>query len=136
MFVSTRSGDAEVWTMAPDGSDPQNLTRRPAADDGRWSVAWAPDGRSLAYASAGSTPVFSHPIVVEDLAAAGAMLLASAVAIAAIAAVAIGLRFGAVTVVLGVAAVAAAFIGDHWPLVPAVLLAGLVVDLVDRKSVV
>ncbi len=44
-FVSTRSGDAEVWTMARDGSDPTNLTQRPAADDGRWSVAWAPDGQ-------------------------------------------------------------------------------------------
>jgi Tol biopolymer transport system component len=132
-FVSMRSGDAEIWTMAPDGSDPQNLTRRPAADDGRWSVAWAPDGRSLAYASAGPGPVFSHPIVREDLAAAGAMLLAAAVSVAAVAAVAIGLRFGAVTIVLAVAAALAAVIGDQWQLVPAVVGVGLLVDLVATR---
>jgi len=134
VFVSTRSGDAEVWSMAPDGSDQQNLTRRPAADDGRWSVAWAPDSRSLVYASAGPGPAIGQPIVVEDLAAAGALLLAAAVAIAAIAAVAIGLPFGGVTIVLGVAAVLAALIGDEWQLIPAVIAVGVLVDVVVMRA--
>ena len=133
-FVSTRSGDAEVWTMARDGSDPTNLTQRPAADDGRWSVAWAPDGRSLAYASAGPGPATTQPIVVEDLAAVGALLLAVPLAIAAVVAVAIGLPFGAVTVVLAIDAVLAAFVTDRWPLVPGVVLVGLLVDVVVRRT--
>ena len=116
--------------MAPDGSDPVNLTRRPSADDGRWSVAWSHDGRSLAYASSGFAPTQTQPIVLEDLAIAGALLVAAAFAIGAMVAVSIGLPFGAVTIVLAVGALFAAIVGDGWRFIPALVLIGLLIDLV------
>ena len=128
-FVSDRTGDVEIWTMAPDGTDLVNLTRRPSADDGHWSVAWSRDGRSLAYASAGLGPATTQPIVLEDLAVAGALLLAVAVAVAAMVAVSMGLPFGAVTIVVMVDAVLAALVSDGWRFLPAFLAVGLVVDL-------
>jgi hypothetical protein len=133
-FVSTRTGDAEIWTMALDGTDLRNLTQRPAADDGRWSVSWAPDGRSLAYASAGPGPAVTHPIVVEDLAVVGALLVSVPLAIAAVAAVVIGLPFGAVTIVLAINVAVAAMVADHWAFVPGVVLVGLFVDLVVART--
>jgi eukaryotic-like serine/threonine-protein kinase len=38
----------EIWTMAPDGSDPQKILDAPT-DDRFGPVAWAPDGRRIAY---------------------------------------------------------------------------------------
>ncbi len=72
--------------------------------------------------------------MIEDLAVVGALLLAVPLAIAAVVAVAIGLPFGAVTVVLAIDAVLAAFVTDRWPLVPGVVLVGLLVDLVVRRT--
>jgi Tol biopolymer transport system component len=47
-FVSTRDGNEEIYTVAPDGSVLTNLTANPAADI--WP-AWSPDGTRLAFAS-------------------------------------------------------------------------------------
>lgn len=48
-FVSNRSGTAQVWALALDGGDPVALTD---AKDGVSAFTWAPDGRSILYASA------------------------------------------------------------------------------------
>ena len=131
-FASDRSGDVEVWTMAPDGGDLRNLTRRPSADDGHWSPAWSSDGRSIAYASAAFGPASAQPIVLEDLAVAGVLLVAVAFALGAMTVVAIGLPFGAVTILFAISAISAILAtadGDGWRFIPGLILAGLVIDL-------
>jgi Tol biopolymer transport system component len=47
-FSSNRSGDVEVYSMNPDGSDLQRLTNVPGEDS---AVRWSADGRRLVFAS-------------------------------------------------------------------------------------
>lgn len=47
-FVSDVDGNVEIYTSAADGSNPQQVTRHPAAD---WPVSWSPNGRWLLFAS-------------------------------------------------------------------------------------
>ena len=47
-FQSDRDGNAEVYVMNADGSDPLNLTRNPAED---WYPAWSPDCRRIVFMS-------------------------------------------------------------------------------------
>jgi Tol biopolymer transport system component len=48
VFRTNRDGNAEIYTMNPDGSDRVDLTRNPAEDvDPRWS----PDGKRIVFAS-------------------------------------------------------------------------------------
>ena len=45
-FASDRDGNAEIYVMGSDGSNPRRLTT-----DGGWSPSWSPDGRHIAFAS-------------------------------------------------------------------------------------
>jgi dipeptidyl aminopeptidase/acylaminoacyl peptidase len=54
-FDSTRDGgDADIWTMNPDGSNPVNLTPGSAADDS--GASWSADGRQIVFVSNRETP--------------------------------------------------------------------------------
>lgn len=47
-FTSDRSGDRDIWTMNPDGSEPRQLTRDPG-----WGLtpSWGPAGERVVYAN-------------------------------------------------------------------------------------
>ena len=46
-FYSDRTGAYEIWTVRPDGSEPQQLTRSPGAH----YPVWSPNSRSMAYST-------------------------------------------------------------------------------------
>ncbi len=48
-FMSTRTGEGEIWIMNADGSNPVNLTNDPT----RWDLEpeWSPDGKQIVYIS-------------------------------------------------------------------------------------
>ena len=47
-WFSARSGNLDIWIMAPNGDNPRQLTHHPARD---WSPSWSPDGMRIAYFS-------------------------------------------------------------------------------------
>ena len=48
VFMSKRDGNAEIYSMNPDGSDQINLTQDPAAD---YNPAWSPNGKHILFSS-------------------------------------------------------------------------------------
>ena len=131
-FVSDRTGEPEVWSMAPDGSNQVNLTKHPQAFDGQWSVSWSPDGARIAYATGGFGDAANSGWVREDLAAAKSLFFAVALAIMALLVVALGAPVGAFGLATGIVVGLAAIPEDQWRLIPAAVIAGLLVDLLVR----
>ena len=99
-FVSDRTGEPEVWSMAADGSDLRNLTNHPQHFDGQWSVAWSPDGEQLAYGTGSFGDAALSGWVLEDYAAAQAILFGLALSVVALLIVALGAPLGSFTLAL------------------------------------
>ncbi len=133
-FVSERTGEPEIWSMAPDGRDLRNLSDHPQHFDGQWSVSWSPDGSTLVYGVASFQDPVSSGWVRYDLAAAQQLLFGLALAVVALLVVALGAPFGAFAVVLTIVVVASAIPVDDWRFVPAAVLAGLAVDGLVRLA--
>jgi TolB protein len=131
-FVSDRSGEPEVWSMAPNGSDPVNLTRHPQSLDGQWSVSWSPDGTRIAYATSGFGDPATSGWVREDLAVAKSIVFAIALAVMALLIIALGAPLGAFGLATGIVVGLGAIPEDQWRLIPAAVIAGLLVDLLVR----
>jgi Tol biopolymer transport system component len=127
-FVSDRTGEPEIWSMATDGSDPKNLTNHPHHFDGNWSLSWSPDGSTLAYGNASFQDPVNSGWVREDLAAAQALLFGLVLSVVALLVIALGAPLGAFAVVLLIVVAAAAVTVDGWRFLPAAAVAGLVVD--------
>ena len=134
LFVSDRTGEPEVWSLPTDGSDPINLTKHPRAWDGQWSVSWSPDGTRITYATASFADASSSGWVREDLAAAKALLFAIALAVMALLIVALGVPLGAFGLATGIVVALGAIPEDQWRLIPAGIIAGLLVDLLARTA--
>jgi Tol biopolymer transport system component len=132
LFVSDRSGEPEIWSLGTDGSDPVDLTRHPRAWDGQWGVSWSPDGSRIAYATASFPDASSSGWVRDDLGAAKAMLFAIALAVMALLIVALGAPLGAFGLATGIVVALSAIPEDQWRLIPACIIAGLLVDLLVR----
>ena len=73
-FYSNRSGRYEVWTVHPDGSDLEQLTKSEVGS--QWYPEWSPDGRLIAAAGIPTTrlhrPRESHRRASHPRAAAAA----------------------------------------------------------------
>jgi len=57
-FVTNRDGNAEIYAMNADGSNPRNLTRNAANDAGIGGdngLLWSPDGSRIAFVSTRDT---------------------------------------------------------------------------------
>jgi Tol biopolymer transport system component len=127
-FVSDRSGEPEIWVMAIDGSNPVDLSNNPFGSDGTWSLAWSPDGTSIAYATANYADAASSGWVREDLASAQLILFGIALAVLGILLVALGAPPGSFAAVLTIVALIPAITVDDWRYVPAAVAGGLIVD--------
>jgi TolB protein len=132
-FVSDRSGEPEIWTMTPDGTDLRNLTDHPQHFDGQWSAAWSPDGSRIAYGIASFPDARSSGWVMEDFAAAQALLFGVALSILALLLVALGTPLGAFTIALTIVVAAGAMLTDQWQFLPGAVGAGLLVDGLVRS---
>jgi Tol biopolymer transport system component len=132
-FVSERTGEPEVWTMAPDGSNPVNLTNHPQHFDGQWSVSWSPDGSRIAYASASFQDARLSGWVLDDFAAAQAIIFGIALAILALLLLALGAPLGSFALALTIVVAAGAVVTDQWRFIPAAIVAGLIVDGLVRS---
>ena len=52
VFMSSRSGSADVWIVPAQGGAPERLTEKTnAPDETRFDASWSPDGRTIAYVS-------------------------------------------------------------------------------------
>ena len=131
-FQSWRTGEAEIWSMAADGSDPVNLTRSPATADAMWDGAWGPDG--IAFSRYTYPPAFAQPVAREDLGVAALLIEAIATAFVAVIVAAVRPPFGSYTVVLAIATLLAASQADGWRFVPAAVVGGLLVDILVRLA--
>jgi Tol biopolymer transport system component len=135
-FLTRRNGPEDIWSMAADGSDWRNLTRTPAEHEGLMpgGGAWGPDGRIL-FSRANDVPVWASGPVREDLAVAGALLLAIVLAVLVLAAFRVGgAPFGSVGLTLGLSTLVPVIGNGEWRLVPAAVVLGLLVDVLARLA--
>ena len=63
VFVSKRDGNAEIYSMNPDGSEQVNLTQHPAED---YDPAWSPNGKQIIFSSDRTDGVFDLYLMNPD----------------------------------------------------------------------
>jgi TolB protein len=132
-FTSFRGGAEQVWSMAADGSDVTNLSRSDTTVDTEWDGSWGPDGR-IAFMRAQQPFATDQPIVRQDLGVATVLITALLLALIVALLVLSNPPFGAVAVVMGVAALLAGASVDDVRFVPTAALAGLAVDVALRLA--
>jgi hypothetical protein len=119
--------------MAADGSDVTNLSRSDTTVDTEWDGSWGPDGR-IAFMRAQQPFATDQPIVRQDLGVATVLITALLLALIVALLVLSNPPFGAVAVVMGVAALLAGASVDDVRFVPTAALAGLAVDVALRLA--
>jgi hypothetical protein len=134
-FASNRTDDFEVYVMPAAGGEAVNLSQNPGASDGWARPEWSPDGSSIVYPSEGNVPFWQVDYIRQGFGAAGVLvgstLLAGAV---------VWLRrrygsmpFGAYAIVIGAPIAMATVLDDQWRLLPAIVVAALIAELVVRR---
>ena len=134
-FGSGREDRLEIWSMAIDGSDLQNLTRTagPFESLTLGGESWGPDGRIL-FERGSPAPAWTDRLVRQDLGVTGTLFTAIMLAIVIVVLVRLRAPFGAVAIVMGATTVFGAFASDGWRFVPAALIGGLIVDVLIRLA--
>jgi hypothetical protein len=133
VYESHQDGDdqGEVYSVALDGSQEQNLTRNPSSRDAMGGPTVARDGQII-YAAAGNQSAADSPFVRERLGLAALVVQSVLLALgAALLFVGNAVRPGSLTVLVGAAAVVALALGESaaWAFLPAALLAGVAADI-------
>jgi hypothetical protein len=123
----------EIWSVKADGTNLTSLSDDPGAADDLTSGGgtWAADGR-ITFMRAENPPANADPLVRDDLAAAGILLIAMLLALMAILLAGVAAPFGAMAVLVGLPTVVFAVIGDQPRFILAAPILGLVVDVLIR----
>jgi hypothetical protein len=96
-------------------------------------VSWSPDGSRIAYASASFQDARLSGWVLDDFAAAQAIIFGIALAILALLLLALGAPLGSFALALTIVVAAGAVVTDQWRFIPAAIVAGLIVDGLVRS---
>jgi Tol biopolymer transport system component len=131
-FTSNRTGDFEVYTMPAAGGEATNLSRNPGASDGWARPEWSPDGSTIVYPTEGNTPFWREDFIRHGFGAAGVLIAATVLAGAF---VYLRRRYGRLpvgsyAVVIGVPLAMATVLSDEYRLLPGIVLAALITELV------
>jgi hypothetical protein len=133
------SDGGEIWSIGADGTDERLLSRDPGAGHDLTSGggAWGPDGR-IAYLRGENPPADAHPLVREDLAAAGVLITVMLLALVAVLLARLDPPFGSYATLLAVptaaytVATAQAVTLEELRFIPAAIVGGLLVDVLVR----
>jgi Tol biopolymer transport system component len=128
VFVSYRNGNAQVYLMNSDGSQQVNLTNTSGTEDGSVGIAWSPDGKKLIYTSqvhALVTPYFTQALGLISILLQAALLMGCVLLLVR----RWKLPFGTMTLIFTITSVLISFMQDQYFLLPGVVLAGIIADL-------
>jgi len=134
-FTSNRSRDFEVYVQPVADGDPVNISQDPGASDGWARADWSPDGSTIVYPIQDNAPSWQEDGIRQGYGAAGVLIGATLLAGAVV-----WLRrrhgalpFGAYAVVIGAPIAMATVLDDQYRLLPAIVLAALIAELVVRR---
>jgi Tol biopolymer transport system component len=134
-FASNRTDDFEVYVMPAAGGEAVNLSQSPGSSDGWARPDWSPDGSSIVYPSEGNVPFWRVDYIRQGFGAAGVLVGATILAGAVV-----WLRrrygsmpFGSYAIVIGAPIAMATVLDDQYRLLPAIVVAALVAELVVRR---
>ena len=126
-FESNRTGNLEIYVMNADGSGITNLTRNPGVDN--QLPEWSPDSQTITY-MAQRQAAQTDPALAQALGLAAIMLQAALLVVFLMLPVRRWrLPFGALTLILTLNGLLLSMIAGQYVLLPAVVVTGLIADL-------
>lgn len=130
VFKSNRDGGhAQIYVANADGTGQRNLIQTTIVYPTDWSSGWTPGGK-VVYAARGNAPAEATPFVRQGLGAASIIVQAAIL----MGLLLVGLRgntlpVGSLTLILALNALLLSVIRDQYVLIPGVILAGVLGDL-------
>jgi hypothetical protein len=126
-FSSFKSGQGDIYVMKSDGSEVRNLSQGSGLTYD--FAAWSPDGARLAYTAWAQVTGQDHEVMrrlgVASVMVQTVLLMAPLLLLVR----RWVLPLGSITLIVMLTSIAAAVIRDHYELMPAALIAGLVGDV-------